>query len=164
MNKSYKKIFIFCLLCLFVMTGLVGCGKDGVKVSSANALARKLTNHLTDKVNVSEDFILEEPIIITGEKEIVGEGTITAVLEGSEEAYMFIVADGGKLTVGGSVKIDAAGLMGAIHVQDGGSVIVQEEAVIMNASKESANAFNEGSLEIAGGTLKDAKGHNIVNN
>ena len=163
MNKSYKKIFIFCLLCLFVMTGLVGCGKDGVKVSSANALARKLTNHLTDKVNVSEDFILEEPIIITGEKEIVGEGTITAVLEGSEEAYMFIVADGGKLTVGGSVKIDAAGLMGAIHVQDGGSVIVQEEAVIMNASKESANAFNEGSLEIAGGTLKDAKGHNIVN-
>lgn len=163
MNKRIRKIFIFSLLCIFIVLGLTACGKDGVKVKSANALARKLTNSSTAKINVTEELALEEPIVITGEKEIVGEGTITAAMKGSEEVYMITVAEGGKLTIGGSVKIDAASLMGAVHVQDGGSVVVKGKAVVKNASEAAANALVEGSLEVKGGNLKDAKGHNIIN-
>lgn len=163
MNKRIRKIFIFSLLCIFIVLGLTACGKDGVKVKSANALARKLTNSSTAKINVTEELALEEPIVITGEKEIVGEGTITAAMKGSEEVYMITVAEGGKLTIGGSVKIDAASLMGAVHVQDGGSVVVKGKAVVKNASEAAANALVEGSLEVKGGNLKGAKGHNIIN-
>ncbi|MBQ8803780.1 MAG: hypothetical protein IJZ53_09115 [Tyzzerella sp.] len=163
MNKIRKKIFLFCLLCVFILTGLTACSEEGVKVNSANALAKKLASGSAVKINVSEDIILEEPIVVSGEKEIVGKGKIVAAVEDGEELFMITVTDGGKLTVGGSVKIDAAGLMGAIHVQDGGSAIVQDKAVVMNASDASANILVEGSLEVAGGTLKDAKGHNIYN-
>ena len=146
-----------------MVLGLTACGKDGVKVKSANALGRKLSNSSNAKINVTEELALEEPIVITGEKEIVGEGTITAAMKGSEEVYMITVAEGGKLTIGGSVKIDAASLMGAVHVQDGGSVVVKGKAVVKNASEAAANALVEGSLEVKGGNLKGAKGHNIIN-
>ena len=164
MNKIRKKIFLFCLLCIFVLTGLTACsGEEGVEVKSANALARKLASDSAVKINISEDILLKEPIVVNGEKEIVGTGKIVSAIEDSEEKYMITVASGGKLTVGGSVSMDASGLMGGIHVQGGGTAVVQDKAVVMNASEETANALIEGSFEVKGGTLKDANGHNIYN-
>ena len=164
MNKIRKKIFLFCLLCIFVLTGLTACsGEEGVEVNSANALARKLASDSAVKINISEDILLKEPIVVNGEKEIVGTGKIVSAIEDSEEKYMITVASGGKLTVGGSVSMDASGLMGGIHVQGGGTAVVQDKAVVMNASEETANALIEGSFEVKGGTLKDANGHNIYN-
>ena len=159
-----KKRILFCLLCIFVFTGLTACGsEEGIKVNSENALARKLASDSAVKINISKDIILEEPILVNGEKEIVGNGQIIAAIEDSEETYMITVANGGKLTIGGSVKVDASGLMGGIHVQEGGAAAVSEKAVVKNASEVSANALVEGSFEVKGGTLKEAKGHNIYN-
>jgi len=133
-NKRIKKIFIFSLLCIFMIFGLTACGEDGVKVNSTNALARKLASDSAVKINVSKDIVLDEPIVVNGVKEIVGSGKIVAAVEGNEELYMITVADGGKLTIGGSVKIDASGLMGAVHVQKGGTAVVKDKAVVKNAS------------------------------
>ncbi len=163
MNKKVRKIFIVSLLCIFVMFCLTACGEDGIKVNSTNALARKLASDSAIKINVSKDIVLDEPIVVTGEKEIVGSGKIVAAVEGNEELYMITVADGGKLTIGGSVKIDASGLMGAVHVQKGGSAVVKGKAVVKNASILAANALVEGTLEVQGGNLKAAKGHNVIN-
>ncbi len=164
MNKIRKSIFVCCLLWIFVLTGLVACGGgEGVKVNSANALARKLASDSAIKINLSKDIFLEEPVIVNGEKEIVGNGKIIATVEGGEENYMLTVANGGKLTVGGSVKIDASGLLGGIHVQENGTAVIAEKAVVMNASEITANALVEGSFHVQGGTLKEANGHNIYN-
>ena len=164
MNKIRKSIFVCCLLWIFVLTGLVACGGgEGVKVNSANALARKLASDSAIKINLSKDIFLEEPVIVNGEKEIVGNGKIIATVEGGEENYMLTVANGGKLTVGGSVKIDASGLLGGIHVQENGTAVIAEKAVVMNAAAITANALVEGSFHVQGGTLKEANGHNIYN-
>jgi len=143
--------------------GLTACGEDGIKVNSTNALARKLASDSAVKINVSKDIVLDEPIVVNGVKEIVGSGKIVAAVEGNEELYMITVADGGKLTIGGSVKIDASGLMGAVHVQKGGTAVVKDKAVVKNASILAANALVEGTLEVQGGNLKAAKGHNVIN-
>ncbi len=159
-----RKRILYSLLCIFVLAGLTACGsEEGVKVNSASALAKKLASDSAAKINVSKDLVLEEPIVVRGEKELVGSGKIIASVEDGEELYMLTVTDGGKLTVGGSVKIDAAGLIGGIHVQSGGQAAVKDKAVVKNASEEAANTLVEGSLKVAGGTLKDAKGHNIYN-
>ncbi len=159
-----RKRILYSLLCIFVLAGLTACGsEEGVKVNSASALAKKLASDSAAKINVSKDLVLEEPIVVRGEKELVGSGMIIASVEDGEELYMLTVTDGGKLTVGGSVKIDAAGLIGGIHVQSGGQAAVKDKAVVKNASEEAANTLVEGSLKVAGGTLKDAKGHNIYN-
>ena len=75
MNKLGKKIILPCLLAMFSILFLTACGgEEGVKVSSANTLARKLSKDSSVKINLSKDIFLEEPIVVSGEKEIVGNG------------------------------------------------------------------------------------------
>ena len=159
-----RKRILYSLLCIFVLAGLTACGsEEGVKVNSASALAKKLASDSAVKINISKDIVLDEPIVVRGEKELVGNGKIIAAVKDSEELYMLTVADGGKLTVGGSVKIDAGGLIGGIYVQSGGQAAVKDKAVVKNATEETANILVEGSFEVAGGSLESAKGHNLYN-
>ena len=158
-----KKFFI-CLLSMFLMISLAACGSGETEsVSTAGELTRKLKSNSDKVIEVSEDIVLTKAIEIVGNKEIVGSGSITVSVADMEEGYIISLSDGASLTIGGSVKLDLSSLAGGIHVKEGTELVLQDEAVVTGASVKSSNVLVEGTFTMNGGSLKHAKGHNLIN-
>ena len=157
------KKFLICLFSIFMVLSLSACGTDAESVSTAGELTRKLESKSDKKIAISEDIVLTETIEIVGNKEIVGSGTITVSVADMEESYVIGVADGARLTIGGGATIDLSGLTGGIHVKNGATLVLQEEAVVTGASVKASNVLVEGSFTMNGGLLQLANGHNLIN-
>ncbi len=156
------KKFLVCLCSIFMMASLAACSNsDAEHVSSANALIKKLASESDKKIKISEDIVLTEQIKIIGNKEIVGNGTISVTAENMKETYMVVVSDGAKLTVGGKVSLDLQNLAGGISVNKNAIFTLQDEADIKGASSKTANVLVEGTFNMNGGTVTSGY-HNVI--
>ncbi len=154
-HKSINRALLICLLMIFVLTCAAGCGIVGAKsegIAESN-FRKQMANASVLEITVDKDLVLEAPVEVSGNKVLVGEGSVTAVGKWAGDNYMFVVPSGSQLTVKGSVTIDAADLAGAIHVAKGAALTVEENATIKSASAKAHNVLNEGTATISGGQI-----------
>lgn len=170
-NNSIAKAFLICLLILSLIGCMAGCNQktdaDAPVRQSEGWAEKSFRKQMADasvtEVVISDPLVLASPVEVAGNKVISGEASITAIAKNMEGDYMFVVPSGNSLTVKGSVTIDAAGVMGGVHIQKDATWTLEENATVKNASAKAANALVEGKLLLNGGTLADANGHNIYN-
>lgn len=154
-HKSINRALLICLLMIFVLTCAAGCGIVGAKsegIAESN-FRKQMANASVLEITVDKDLVLEAPVEVSGNKVLVGEGSVTAVGKWAGDNYMFVVPSGSQLTVKGSVTIDAADLAGAIHVAKSATLTVEENATIKSASAKAHNVLNEGTATISGGQI-----------
>lgn len=171
-KASIRKLLLLSLAVVMLLSFMAGCGNneqtdptDGTVQAGSEAeqsFRDQMADSSVQEITLSGNVVLTTPVEVSGTKVIVGDGTVTAA-ENLEGEYLFLVCAGADLTVGDNVTVDAAGLVGGIHVAKNASLTLKDSAVVKNASAGAANAFVEGAFRLEGGNLADAQGHNLIN-
>lgn len=167
MIQLLRKALLVSLVAAFVLLCAAGCQNNqsggAISAVSEEDFLTKLADSSVQEITLSGDLVLTSPVEVTGSKTLLGTGTVTTAVQDMEGEYLISLASGAELTLGGDVVIDASGVIGGIHVGKDASWILQDNAVVKNASEEAANALVEGTFRMDGGALTDAKGHNLYN-
>lgn len=186
-KKKRKGLLLLLLLLLLICIGIGFCAKSTV---SAGELERRLKADGTDTIELNGDVKVKEELVVSGEKTLTGNGRIIlaseldgewpegkgktsswgmgcTTLEAEDTSGMtavLTVSDGATLTVKGSAKVDAGKKANAIHVENGGELVVDEKATVKNGRYANIVVNEKATAEIAGGKVQDAQSYGIINN
>ncbi len=192
MNKSKKPALLaiggvaLAVLILIIVLLLTRCGGLFPATITSGELQELLEQDGFQTIRLDGDVLLEGPVTVNGSKTIEGEGSIIlgTPLEGNwpdanaptwgmgcadlkvEDATAMGAAltVNGKLTLGGSVKVDAAGNGNGILVQKGGDLKISDDAGILGGRYANLVISKGASAGIAGGQLLEGAVHNVINN
>lgn len=168
-NKKGKKkglvILVILLLLLVGVSGTLLLIQQGVfqrKTEISNnisdveqTLRERLAAEGSETIEITENIeIYGGPLIVNGNKKLVGEGALIAV-EGFEDGALLYVSDGAKLQVE-EVELNA-NLMAAyvVYVAKLSEATIGDGVNIGDAAE--SNVYNEGTLTMTGGRLRKGK-------
>ena len=159
---SKKRIVLAVIAGVVVVAGALGLGLKAYQTETTNAkraaakFVRQVSNNSTEEIEITRDISLSEPLVIDTEKVIIGSGLIKASSEwetvSGDMDYLFVIKEGGSLTVKGSVKMDAEDHVGAIYVDKGTNLSLEEQAEIIGGKGHAI--YDAGTFTQKGGIVK----------
>ena len=168
MSAKLRTVLIAAAAAILVIVGVVAVfllqgGLYPAEGAAEEQLRQQLLDSSTQEITVSGVLYLHGPVEVVGEKTILGDGKLKAVgpWEGNADSYVLVLRDGASLTLGQSAVVDGNVRAGGVLVPENTSLLVQEEASVRKAAAQQCNVMASGSFTMAGGSLKDAKGHNL---
>ncbi len=180
-RRSIRLILLAAVLSVLLLA-LAGCATE--PVSSEQQLIDALAAEGTKSISLDENLIITEPLIINGEKTIIGSGTITLNVTPPEDntpsappsllgcpivgstdlsnaTAALQVSEGASLTLSGTVTVDAAQCGVGVVVK--GSMTVTETATVKNGLGANIYICKDAKLSITGGSVTDAVDSGVVN-
>lgn len=175
------------VLILLVILLLTRCGGGFTASMDSGELAQLLAAEGTHTIELDGDVVLEEPLVVNGNKTIQGEGKLIlgAALEGQwpntnvptwgmgcadiavEDAGAMpaavTVSSGAKLTLSEGVIIDAANNANGILLQERAELTVSGQSGIRNGRYANLVVADKAQAQLSGGELLDGNVHNIIN-
>ena len=175
------------VLILLVILLLTRCGGGITASMDSGELAQLLAAEGTHTIQLDGDVVLEEPLVVNGNKTIQGEGKIIlgTALEGQwpetdvptwgmgcadiavEDAAAMpaavTVSNGAKLTLSEGVILDAGNNANGILVQQRAKLTVSGQSGIRNGRYANLVIAADAEAQLSGGELLDGNVHNVIN-
>ncbi len=191
-NKKKKGGFIaaggiaLAVVIALVILLLTQCQADPLQ-ANAEKLAQQLAAPGSAVITLDEDIVTEAPLVVNGDKTIVGTGSITlqtelegtwpkgeaptwgmgcATLKAEDAGTMgavLEVQEGASLTLGGQVTVDPAQKGNAVLVNKGAKLKVQDKAVIRGGRYANLVILEGAEAVLEGGQLMDGEVYNVIN-
>lgn len=187
MERKHTKFAFLLAAMLILVMALAGCSEPEVPVDSATALKNALAAEGTQTIAVNEPIVLTEPLVVNGEKTIVGSGSITLSIadagtgeeaggaisllgcskltaeDMSADPAVLQVQSGASLTLGGSVAVDGTGTVNGVLALGGATVNLTESAAVQNGKGCGIYVCENAVLNVSGGSVLTSAGHGVVN-
>ena len=189
-SKKPLLITISCLIAAVIIFGVVlvltQCD-NGAFTPNGGALGKQLAAEGTATITLNEDVILDAPLVVNGNKTIIGSGKILlkvkqdgswpesekpswgmgcAKVEAEDASAMpaaLQVSKDASLNRQGSITVDAEGNANGIRLESGAQLKLSETAVIKNGRYANLIIAEGAQAEIAGGEIADGSKFNILN-
>ena len=186
-----RKSFIISILAGLTIISVVGGAwalglfRPARQVAGEGELRAALMAKGSAKLELNETIELLKPLLVVGDKELVGTGIITfaedaraqaglsaavpaasadpeeaTYAQAAEELNAIIVNGDGKLKLSGEVTVDGAGVGNGVLVSDGGSFSLEGDAAVTGGFYY--NIASAGEVKLQGGKVAGAGSHNIL--
>lgn len=189
-SKKPLLITIACLVAAAIIFGIVlmltQCD-GGTQTVNSDALSKQLASEGTLTITLEYDVILDAPLVVNGNKTILGSGKIQlkteqagawpesdkpawgmgcASVEAADASAMSAalqVSGGASLTLGGSVTVDAEGNANGILLSENAELKLTENAAVKNGRYANLVIVKGAKASVAGGEVEDGNVFNILN-
>ena len=189
-SKKPLLITIACLVAAAIIFGIVlmltQCN-GGTQTVNSGALSKQLASEGTLTITLEEDVVLDTPLVVNGNKTILGSGKILlkteqagawpesdkpawgmgcASVEAADASAMSAalqVSGGASLTLGGSVTVDAEGNANGILLSENAELKLTENAAVKNGRYANLVIVKGAKASVAGGEVADGSVFNILN-